>query len=198
MKKSEAKENLPFLSLFSQSQFIIGVCLYFIGWIYIYYLYDNFGIPLSSVDIPFYYFFIYSYSAIMNRFSIIVLILFFAISILIFTFYKKNWIIFPVSIFLFLILFLLAQRQANQQAFLLRDGNARTIKFYLKGEQFNFYPEQFIKANKDEELKLFSKTKDKYFVFFQPKDEKPSKRLGFAYVYEVPINEKVLAEIEIQ
>jgi hypothetical protein len=36
--------------------------VYFTGFIYIYYLYSDFGTSLSAVDIPVYYFFLYSYN----------------------------------------------------------------------------------------------------------------------------------------
>ena len=61
--KKESGER-DFLSTLKNTVFVIAVHLYFAGWIYNFYLYKHFGINLGSLNIPFYYFFVYSFTVI--------------------------------------------------------------------------------------------------------------------------------------
>ncbi len=43
---------------------ILAIYCYFAGWVYTYHLFSHFGLTLSAIDIPVYYFFMYSYFAL--------------------------------------------------------------------------------------------------------------------------------------
>jgi len=62
----ENKEKNTFLSHLKEVTFFIAIYLYFMGFIYIYYFYEEFGIPLRVLDTPVYFFFVYSYNVIQN------------------------------------------------------------------------------------------------------------------------------------
>lgn len=61
---SESKRT--FVSSLKEVTFFVAVYLYFAGFVYIYYYYDHFGIPLRVVDTPVYYYFVYSYNITWN------------------------------------------------------------------------------------------------------------------------------------
>jgi len=39
---------------------VVAVLLFTLGWTYIYYFYDNFGVNVHALNIPIYYFFVYA------------------------------------------------------------------------------------------------------------------------------------------
>lgn len=67
MRQADSTESGNLLSILRNVIFFIALYLYFIGWLYAYYVFSHFGISLDSVDIPFYYFFVYSYSVIIKN-----------------------------------------------------------------------------------------------------------------------------------
>lgn len=54
------------IKYFSILILLLGVISYFLGWMYLYYYLDFFGIYIFEVDIPVYYFFIYSFALLDN------------------------------------------------------------------------------------------------------------------------------------
>ena len=66
MEMIESTNDRNLLSKLRDLILIIAICCYFMGWIYAHYFYKHFGISLNSLDISFYYFFVYSYSVLFN------------------------------------------------------------------------------------------------------------------------------------
>lgn len=194
------------LEIVRNSAFIVGFYLYFIGWVYVYWLYSHFGISFTSLDIPVYYFFVYSY-AVASYFPQIVKActysgLFFwvtsgvvAIVILLALLartYSKKGILVVVFVALFPLFFCLARGAAIEKAKEIRE-RGRRVSFVFKTKQLRAYPPEFVKANKDGNLKLLLQTKDKYYVFFQP----PGKGLPLGFVYDLLRSDVSLVKIDM-
>lgn len=71
MEKESRPEANTYLSNLRNVTFFIAVYLYLAGFVYQYYLYRHLGISLGSLDIPFYYFFVYSYTVIMENWKLL-------------------------------------------------------------------------------------------------------------------------------
>jgi|ERR1043165_4861047 hypothetical protein len=70
MASSGSESKATLLSKLRDVTFFVAVYLYFTGFVYIYYFYDHFGIPLRVVDTPVYYYFVYSYNISWNMWDI--------------------------------------------------------------------------------------------------------------------------------
>ncbi len=189
--------NSPFALIIANIFFLIAVYLYFIGWIYTYYFLDHFNISFNTIDIPFYYFFVYSYSVITNWLSITV----FSISIIAIyisgVVYASKWIPIFIMLILFPIFFFLAGQTARSEAVKIRMGYANKITFFFKKDTINQYPSKFLEGNDKGKLKIIAQTKERFFVLYQPPSEGNGKEIPFGFVYDVPRADVLLALIEI-
>src|SRR5215469_13334165 len=59
-KGSNRRHPAPLLRVIQDAVLPLAIYLYFTGFMYVYSLYNDLGIGLGGVDIPVYYFFIYS------------------------------------------------------------------------------------------------------------------------------------------
>src|SRR2546426_8070906 len=57
---------------------ILSIYAYFAGWLYAFYFFDHLGLSLNSIDIPAYYFFVYSYFLLPQQLSLYVVLNFLA------------------------------------------------------------------------------------------------------------------------
>ena len=197
MAKSDKNEKKDLPSILRNLVFFIAVYLYFIGWIYEFYYYRNFGIPLSALDIPVYYFFIFSYSAV--EFKIIWYVILIGILILLVFIPRdaiRKWAIVFYMIILFPLSFYLAKSASDQYALKVRRGSAKTISFVLKGDASNRYPPEFLSANERGDLRFLTQTKDRFYVFLQPIDpDQPVLPVASSYI--VPERDVSLVTIEL-
>ena len=70
MSDADPKSKNPFLTALKEVTFFVAIYLYFTGFIYSYFFYEHFGIPLRVVDVPVYYIFVHSYNLIWNLWEI--------------------------------------------------------------------------------------------------------------------------------
>jgi hypothetical protein len=201
--------NVSTLSVLKDLVLPVAVYLYFTGFLYTYYFYSGLGIPLNSVEIPFYYFFIYSYNVIAAELTTSLLLLFSALlTILVIRTRKHPDIgLFLVLSALFPILTVLSRDAATTQIGLLRTGrNLQTIQLILKDVSIrddellkndgSIRDEEFLKAkanaeqerrefliaNANDGLKLVVETTDRLYVLRQPFDERnPEIPVGSLY-----------------
>jgi hypothetical protein len=147
---AQAQDKKTLLSTMKEVTFFVAIYLYFIGFIYIYYFYDSFGIPLRSIDTPVYYFFVYSYNvmaglqemtwgAVLKQKPlwtlIIAIIGICAILMLLRRNKKKSIMMFGALVILFPFLFYLARATAKSDALRIRTGEtAKEITFTFKKE----------------------------------------------------------------
>lgn len=139
-----------FLSSLKEVTFFVAVYLYFTGFVYIYYFYDHFGIPLRVVDTPVYYYFVYSYNIVWNLeavrwthllmrqstwMSLILILILTAILSVLRRNNRKSILLFACLTALFPLLSSLAFETSNIEARRLRLGEtAKEITFVFKGD----------------------------------------------------------------
>lgn len=196
MKNAESAENYDLLEILRFLFFVIAIYLYFIGWIYAHYFFHYFGISLNSVDIPFYYFFVYSYTVIFNVIGGMILVVVILLAYLFtYSYYKKLGLAL-ILIGLIPLFFYVAQKKADREARYKRMGHANTIIFTFKKDVSKFYPKEFYDANKKGKLTILTQTKDRFYIFYQPKGEGRAMPLGFTY--DISRADVILAEIEME
>lgn len=171
---SALKDVLPVLAIYS----------YFAGWIYAYSFFKAFRVPVSSLDIPFQYFFMYSFSALAN-WNGIVLILVAAVCVVIL---KKHKLIMAVlACVLFIWIFAVAFVQATADADLQRYSSTNDrILLSFADTALSAEPPDLKENNKAERLRLLTETKDHLFVFYQPPPLAPDDDVPAALVYDIP------------
>jgi hypothetical protein len=208
-------ENDGLFSILATPVLIIDVAAVFLfnmGWTYIYYLYDNFGVNVHALDIPVYYFFVYSLPVIYaNKWCVsflmlgFIALLIFAKLIIVRVRTRSAWLggNKPIHMILTVCLLILlplthlwSQQAANDTAADMRSGNAKTIRFFFKPEMSNLYPQEFVDANNAEKLKLLIQTRDRFIVFYQP--ESDEKVLPLASTYVVFNSDIQLTSIQIE
>jgi hypothetical protein len=198
------------LAILRNATVIVAIYLYFTGWVYAYFVYQNhFGVSFSSLEIPVYYFFVYSYTVIDYAFLLLssylgsdpialpAVLVFLALNLVFIlqsiqaNAYKYVLILILISVFP--LTFYLARNTAIDVAIKMRTGQARKIEFVLKKDSRQTFPRNFLTANKKGNLRLLIQTKERFIVFHQP----PGLLLTSANVYDVPRSEVLLARVEI-
>ena len=191
---------------------VVAVLFFHLGWTYIYYFYDNFGVNVHALNIPIYYFFVYALPVIyMKKWRFTLLIGAAVFALLLTKLSKRRWARklrwidekrLTVGIATLLLLSLLtfgdlwAQQTAKETATDVRNGNAKTIRFIFKENSTTLYPQGFLDANSADKLKLLTQTADRFVVFYQPEGDEKVLPMGSTYVI---FNSDVrLANIEIE
>jgi hypothetical protein len=179
------------LSVLKELTFFVAIYLYFMGFVYIYYFYDSFGIPLRSIDTPIYYFFVYSYNVLAGLqdvtwgnvlkhkplWTIAIAVLVGGV-VLVFLYRGslRRVILFSILIILFPFLFYLARETAKEDALGIRTGVlAKEITLVFKKDASAKTSVRLVRGfltGKDEDEK---KTSDS-LVLSNPKDD--AGRLG--------------------
>ena len=190
------------LNIIGKIFFVLAIYLYFIGWVYSYFLFKDFGISLHLINIPIYYFFVYSYSVIFNHilyFIIILIIILTLAYLLIISFKRLNKISLLFAIVLcvstFYPFYLLAKKEASTQALYLREGHANIISFTFKKEISASFKKDLLDANNQDRLCLIIQTKDEFYVLYQAKGIQNELPQGFIYI--IPTNDVLYAKIEL-
>lgn len=176
--------------------YIGAVYLYAIGWSYVYFLFKGFGITLYALDIPFHFFFLYSYGVLADHPG---WLLGSAASLLGSTALKppgpRHWVLTGLLV-VFLPLFLhLARQTATRDINALRHGQGRSVRFAFKDKQrASRYSADFQYADTSGALTLVTEAKDEYYVFHQPASDSAVLPIGTTFV--VPKADVILATIE--
>jgi hypothetical protein len=193
---------------------ILAVYLYFAGWTYQFYFLGHFGVALTALEIPVYYFFLYAFSAITFYTSLIVLLSILVIlCVMTLTMLSlpgrikqrlhtsSKFIFILTLILLFPILFYAAKEAGEIRAKELRTGrySSKSVKFLLKPELAKRYPKELLSANEMGKLKLLVHNKDFYFIFWQIENESVgSKAVPYGYTYHVPETDSDVVMIEMR
>ena len=175
---------------------LVAIYLYFIGWIYVYYYYNHFGISLFSLNIPVYYFFAYSNSVVGNWTTTLILLLLVSLGFKLKHLFLHTYIIGPVVVLLFPVFFVVAKESGISRAQQLRIAGAKPISFILKEGIKKYYPNDFIQANNNGDVRLIYQTKDRYFVFVQPISNENVMPRG--NTYDIRMEHILLATIKLE
>jgi hypothetical protein len=164
-------------------------------------MFKHFGISLHSVDIPFYYFFLYSYSVISQR-STIVLILVVLLLLYVFLFvWYRPFVTAALLTLLFPALFYIAMNAGEADAQGLRVGtDAKTIVFTFKKNRLVDYPKAFVNANGKGQLKLLTQASERFYVIYQPAGEEVQggkTKIPYGSNFVVPNDDILLADIKL-
>jgi hypothetical protein len=150
------KDVLPVLAIYS----------YFAGWIYAFAFYKAFRVPVSSLDIPFQYFFMYSFSALATWKGGLILLG----TIVVVSWLRNHRIIMAATAcVLFALLFGVAFAQGTGDATLQRHttANDRIVLAFKQDAAKSLQPD-LVTNNDAERLRLLTETKDRILVFYQP------------------------------
>jgi hypothetical protein len=187
-KVNPSASRVDILAVLRNAVFFIATYLYFTGWVYVYYFLRDFGIALSSVNTPVYYFFVYSYGVMeSNFFWLLLIVVGVIVSLMLCRKYKlenmRNWLVVLILAAIFPISFYAAVRTAHKQALALRRGIAKSISFTLRKDVSENYPEEFLEANSNGDLKVVFQTEDRFYVLSQPITE--DQVLPIAYTFTI-------------
>jgi len=178
-----------------------AIYLYFAGWTYDFILFKEFGLSLNELDIPFYYFLMYSFPVVADH-IIFVTSLLIAGGVLIYfsgTFWGR--IILPVSLLLlFPTTYLLSVNTAKSYAGEIRlsgGGDRLPIRFHLKkidALKLESDMEGFHDLNKKWKLKLLTQTSQNYYALYAYKTNTPEAGLPLTRVFIIPVDSIARAE----
>jgi hypothetical protein len=176
--------------------FIFALYLYFAGWLHAYYFFQQFGISLSSVDIPVYYFFIYSYSVFLTFWGFVVLLFLITALTLAVKCRPRGAYLFVIAfILLFPAIFYAARAAGTRDANEKRSGYAKTVEFIFKKDAAEKLDTEFVELNAKGQLQLLTLTKDRYLVFHQPRGEGGAQ--PNATTYSIAASDVVLAKVDL-
>jgi hypothetical protein len=147
---------------------LIAIYAYFIGWVYSYFYFSEFGLRLSTLDIPLYYFFVYAFPVLYSKDGLILLI---ATTLALVILERWKMLSMLVLACLFPLLFHLAHKAGVQgaEAQRLIDTQERIV-FTFKGNTKLLSP-VLVYNNDNQNLRPLIVTQEAYITFYQPPQE---------------------------
>ena len=161
----------------------VAIYLYFTGFVYTYYFNDAFGISLLSLNIPVYYFFLYSYTVIRHYYLLLSVLTILSASLVLYGMHRR---ILRVALCLILIglfpaLSWLAWRTSLARVHAVRSGiGTKQIVIHLKAGE-TAYPKDFRSDNATGRLRLLQETSDGLYVLSQAAPPRTPLPMGHAY-----------------
>lgn len=70
--------------------FLLGILLFFIGWIYLYYYFENFGIPIHDIKIDVFSYYLYGFAVLLDSYCAITSGVYFLIFSLLYFYQRRN------------------------------------------------------------------------------------------------------------
>jgi hypothetical protein len=168
---------------------LVAFYLYFAGWVYASTMFSEFGISLGVTDIPAYYFIVYAYGVFFRSLGGWLLLLSIASC-----WYVLGRISLPRAIEWLLAVMLttvpfpitrtIAADRAVADAAYVRNGRAKTLQFCARPEKRDKYSQASLTAIENAKFRLILQTKERYYVFIQPKGD--GRFLPAAKMYDIP------------
>jgi hypothetical protein len=172
---------------------VVAAYLWFVGWVYAYFFYKDFGVGLISVDTPLQYFAVYSYTVLSAKSGIIVVLM----VLLLFCLYDAG--ILPRALLIALLILALPVLRYRAEAIAHTDsqrlrGHPETIMRLAfkdpaaantgagRGEAISI--PQLLTLEATEQLHLLVETKDRVVMYYQPAAVAPNAQSA-AYIYTV-------------
>ncbi|MGF6870621.1 hypothetical protein [Paraburkholderia sp. MM5477-R1] len=203
---SESDNKSDFSAYLTGSALLFGAYFYFISWMHLYFYYRELGISLMSLDIPIYYFLVYSYSAINVPSKTTYIIVF--LVILFFTILDRRWswdkkslvieifhrvLLTGFILLVFIFGYMIARGQGLDQAREARRGGLRTVHIVFKKEALTNLPDEIASSDREFAMKYITETKDNLYVLVQPGIHLDPRPIGYTYI----IPRKGLAYVKI-
>lgn len=165
---------------------ILGILLFYIGWIYLNYFLASFGLTLNYIKIEFTTFYFYGFFVLLNIWGFILFIVF--IGLYVFAYYKRDRltrfffaIILLITIALFITMFFMAKSAGNHKAekILFKQDAICPIRFCFKNsysemdsleDETNFilYHRKVMHLNSTGKLYYLFENSDEIVVFHNP------------------------------
>lgn len=174
-------KNHSILAIVSELALLLGIYTYFTGWVYSYYFFHSFDITLGSLDIPLYYFIVYSFSV---YYSILGGIVFVVLGGLTWTLRRRPQVLYLFLILAFPIVFETARHEAFKTANQIRFAvnNDRTA-VWLSDDALGKVDPDFVWANGNNRLRLLTETNTQVILFYQAPTL--GNAVPFASVYQI-------------
>ena len=194
------------LTLARDLTLFMAATMYFLGFVYQYYYFSSLGVSLGQLQIPVYYFFVYSYGVI-SRYWWLLAFGTFICSIgirLSQKAYQRFAVWRPViaglpALLVVFVLFGAARAAGARLAAEVRNGNyAPQVKFVFKAEIWSILHKELEQANNADQLRLLTQTSDMYYVLSQDVPSNGFRELPVGYVYFVPRSEVWFTQVQLQ
>jgi hypothetical protein len=195
-----ADDSKPVGKTLAEFAAVIAFYLYFAGWVYASSMFSEFGISLGVTEIPAYYFIVYSYGVFFRSFCGWVLLLAIASSWYVLARISlprpAEWLVAIVLATVpFPIIRTMATNRAVADAAYIRAGRAKTLQFSARAEKKDKYVAPSLAAIESTKFRLILQTKERYYVFVQPKGE--GNLLPAGKMYDLPA-EDFIAVIDLR
>ncbi len=189
------------IKIFRDAMFFFAIVAYFTGWVYLNEYLGSFGIYLSNMELPFYYYLIYCYPpfiAIITEPSLsdfigIVLIIIFS-GFCFYSYRVKDLYGYVAAFFLFLCIigvsFNLAVTKSSKHSLYVKSGGGKKINFHFKkeiGQKLdNELGRTLLNDNLNGSLRLIWRTKTDVYVVRSSKSNE-EKLKSIHPTYRIPI-----------
>lgn len=171
---------------------IIVAYLYFAGWVYASDIFAEFGIALTAIDIPAYYFVVYAYAVFIPSAAG-----WFLLGALGITWWVLARVRLPrgaelaaivlIAVVPLPVIRVLARSRAESDAAYIRSGHAKHVLLVARGDAAKHYSRNFLILAESGALRLIIKSEKRLFVFRQPQPD--TQTLPAAYVYDLPTDD---------
>ena len=169
LEEDQETSPSPVFSSFKELAFGLGIYTYFLGWIYAYYYFLSFQITLASLDIPVYYFAIYSFSALYCKNGISVLS---AVLLTLPFVQRRRYALYALFVLLIPVFYHLGRTRGLEDADSIRSrGDNDRVELSLDPKVQESLSSDLIENNKNGKLRFLEETKDRLILFYQPPDE---------------------------
>ena len=195
---------------------VVGIYLFFSGWVYVYYFYEYFGLSISGVKIDYTSYLVYSF-VVLTSFYYLPLILLVSLILIYYYWLKKSLLILIIiTLLVFPALYLLSRTVAVKDAEnIRRDTNVkREIEFVFRDESgllsnesadslasknsLTKYDLPSIKYPGKNQMHLLGENDNYFFVLNQPPVSKNTKVLSIGSVYFIDKKDVLLTKITIR
>lgn len=174
-EKKSANGTIEFLKSARDIAFLFAVFLYFMGWIYIYYFLDSFGLSVKAMDVDIYNLLIYSSNVFIYLYhNQMLVVIFILLAIVLVRIFHKNlrfiYFLYPFFIVgLFPVTFYYARLAGEDSASKVLDNPKKSLKQItfvfkdLKSEPANqkkiTEKDSLVKYNNEERLSIMNQSK---------------------------------------
>jgi hypothetical protein len=150
---------------------LLAISVYFAGWLYGYFLYNEFGIPLRYLDPPLYYVLIYAYEVYTHSFITIIVTLLF-IAALAVCYFRRGLRFAGLTMAILMVLSFPLTRLASHIA-AMSTANAMREGKVIRSARITFSDSLLTKdapilADTTGQLRLLTQTSDEYMLLYQP------------------------------
>jgi hypothetical protein len=189
------KEKQDLVVIIRNNILIFAIYLYFAGWTFAYKYYADLGIQITSLDVPVYYFFIYSFSAL--KYGVFLLLLFF-VGIYYYYLNHNQKAVIIVLIALLPLIYILSWHSATTSAMSFRRDavtSYKSVNILVNDKSTIYQFDNFSSLNASGKLKIITSNKDYCYLLYQPKGD--NRALPEGYTFKVSTKNIIMTKTAI-